>query len=93
MERCGAGREADETDRQAPRTRVVLPNARRRESRHMIPTRHLFTIAIEVPCVVDLGATPSGRRRIATVGGGTFNGDRLNGTIQPSPGGGRARRA
>jgi hypothetical protein len=53
----------------------------------MIETRHLFTITIAVPRVVDLGATPYGRRRIAAVGGGTFKGERLNGTIQPSPGG------
>ncbi len=53
----------------------------------MIQTRHLFTLTIEVPRVVDLGATPNGHRRIATVGGGSFVGDRLRGTIQPSPGG------
>jgi hypothetical protein len=53
----------------------------------MIQTRHLFTITIEVPRVVDLGATPNGQRRIATVSGGTFQGERLNGTIHPSPGG------
>ena len=53
----------------------------------MIQTRHLLTIAIDVPRIVDLGATPNGHRRIATVSGGTFKGERLNGTIQPSPGG------
>jgi hypothetical protein len=53
----------------------------------MIETRHLFTITIDVPKVVDLGATPNGQRRIATVGGGAFKGERLSGTIQPSPGG------
>jgi len=53
----------------------------------MIQTRHLFTIVIEVPRIVDVGATPNGHRRIATVSGGTFEGERLNGTIQPSPGG------
>lgn len=53
----------------------------------MIQTRHLFTLTIEVPRVVDLGTTPSGHRRIATVSGGSFSGERLRGSIQPSPGG------
>ena len=53
----------------------------------MIQTRHLLTLTIEVPRVVDLGATPNGHRRIATVGGGSFVGERIRGTIQPSPGG------
>lgn len=53
----------------------------------MLETRHLFTITIDVPKVVDLGATPNGQRRIATVAGGAFKGERLSGTIQPSPGG------
>ena len=53
----------------------------------MIQTRHLFTLTIEVPRVVDLGTTPSGHRRIATVSGGSFAGERLRGSIQPSPGG------
>ena len=53
----------------------------------MIQTRHLFTVVIDVPRVVDLGATPNGHRRIATVSGGRFQGERLSGTIQPSPGG------
>jgi hypothetical protein len=53
----------------------------------VIQTRHLFTLAIEVPRIVDLGATPNGQRRIATVSGGRFTGERLSGTIQPSPGG------
>jgi hypothetical protein len=53
----------------------------------MIQTRHLFTITIDVPRVVDLGPTPNGHRRIATVAGGSFKGERMNGTIQPSPGG------
>jgi hypothetical protein len=53
----------------------------------MIHTRHLFTITIEVPGIADVGPTPNGHRRIATVSGGTFKGERLNGAIQPSPGG------
>lgn len=53
----------------------------------MIQTRHLFTLAADVPGIVDLGATPMGTRRIATVSGGTFRGERLSGKIQAVPGG------
>lgn len=53
----------------------------------MIQTRHLFTIHIDVPRIDDLGPTPYGHRRIASVAGGRFQGDRLQGTVQPSPGG------
>jgi len=53
----------------------------------MIQTRHLFTISIEVPRIDDLGHTPFGHRRIASVVGGHFQGDRLQGSLQPSPGG------
>jgi len=53
----------------------------------MIQTRHLFTLTADVPTIVDLGATPAGARRIATVTGGSFKGERLSGTIQAAPGG------
>jgi hypothetical protein len=53
----------------------------------MIQTRHLFTLTADVPGIVDLGATPMGTRRIATVSGGTFRGERLSGKIQAVPGG------
>ncbi|MEX0960752.1 MAG: DUF3237 domain-containing protein [Burkholderiales bacterium] len=53
----------------------------------MIQTRPLFTITLEVPRIVDLGATPNGNRRIATVTGGKFEGERLRGTVQATPGG------
>ena len=39
------------------------------------------------PRIVELGTTPNGARRIATVAGGAFKGERLSGTIQTSPGG------
>jgi hypothetical protein len=52
-----------------------------------IQTRHLFTLTADVPKIVELGATPQGARRIATVSGGTFKGERLQGTIQGAPGG------
>jgi len=53
----------------------------------MINTRHLFTLRVEVARIDDLGQTPFGRRRIATVSGGSFSGDRLQGLVEPSPGG------
>jgi len=53
----------------------------------MIQTRPLFTLTLEVPSIVDLGATPNGHRRIATVSGGTFKGERMSGTVLAPPGG------
>ena len=53
----------------------------------MIQTRPLFTLTLQVPRVADLGATPNGQRRIASVSGGTFMGERMNGTVQSPPGG------
>ena len=53
----------------------------------MIQTRHLFTLTAEVPRIDDLGATPQGTRRIATVTGGAFKGERLSGSLVPAPGG------
>lgn len=53
----------------------------------MIQTRHLFTLTADVPRITDLGATPAGSRRIATVTGGVFKGERLSGTIHAAPGG------
>ena len=50
-------------------------------------TAHLFTIRLEVGEIGDLGATPYGGRRIATVTGGRFEGEELRGTVMPSPGG------
>jgi len=53
----------------------------------VIQTRHLFTLVAEVPHITDLGSTPQGGRRIATVAGGSFTGERLSGKILPAPGG------
>jgi hypothetical protein len=48
---------------------------------------HLFTIRLDVGAMDDMGVTPYGHRRIATVAGGTFEGDELKGTVQPTPAG------
>lgn len=53
----------------------------------MIKTRPLFEIALNVPQITDLGQTPLGGRKIATVTGGTFEGERVRGTVLPTPGG------
>lgn len=53
----------------------------------MIQTRPLFEIQLQVPGVVDIGATPLGRRRIAAVTGGEFHGERLRGTVVGAPAG------
>lgn len=53
----------------------------------MIRTRPLFDIRLDVPELVDVGDTPLGRRRIATVAGGEFQGERLRGTVVGAPAG------
>jgi len=53
----------------------------------MIATRPLFELRLLVPQVLDIGDTPVGRRRIATVAGGTFQGERLRGEVVATPAG------
>ena len=49
---------------------------------------HLFTLTLEVsPEIVDIGETPYGRRRIASLIGGNFKGEELQGTVLPSAAG------
>ena len=50
-----------------------------------LPHRHLTTLTLEVdfPKIVPIGAIPAGRRGIAPVAGGRFEGDRLQGTVRP----------
>jgi hypothetical protein len=52
-----------------------------------IRTAHLFNIALDVGTMSDLGKTPYGGRRIATVAGGKFTGKELSGTVVPTPAG------
>src|SRR5258708_16065150 len=54
----------------------------------VLHSSHLFTLSLTVdPNFTDVGETPYGRRRIATVTGGTFEGEELQGTVLPPPGG------
>jgi len=53
----------------------------------VIRTRPLFEIRLQVPQVTDIGDTPLGRRRIAAVTAGEFQGERLRGTVVGAPGG------
>ena len=48
-----------------------------------IRTRHIFTLRLQVSGMQQIGATPSGNRRIGLVAGGTFEGERLRGTVLP----------
>lgn len=48
-----------------------------------IRTTHLMTLALAVGAVQAIGATPAGTRRIGLVAGGTFQGERLRGTVLP----------
>jgi Protein of unknown function (DUF3237) len=51
-----------------------------------IKTELLFKLTANVPSITDLGETPYGRRRIAQVAGGTFEGPRLKGKVLPGGG-------
>ena len=48
-----------------------------------IRTTHLLTMTLAVSGMQAIGATPSGNRRIGLVAGGTFQGERLRGTVLP----------
>jgi hypothetical protein len=49
-------------------------------------SRHLFTIAITLHPIQEIGATPAGERRVVPVSGGQFSGERLRGEILPHAG-------
>jgi hypothetical protein len=48
-----------------------------------IRTRHLFTMRAQLGAIQSIGQTPHGGRRIALVAGGSFEGERLRGTLLP----------
>ena len=43
--------------------------------------RHLFTITMKLSPTLELGDTPAGKRRVFTVSGGEFVGDRMRGEV------------
>jgi uncharacterized protein DUF3237 len=46
-------------------------------------SRHLFTLHITLHPTEELGETPAGGRRVFPVSGGSFEGDRLRGSVLP----------
>jgi hypothetical protein len=48
-----------------------------------LDSSHLLTLTIELNPTIELGETPAGNRRVFSVAGGEFVGDRLRGTILP----------
>lgn len=44
-------------------------------------SRPLFTITMQLLPTLELGDTPAGKRRVFTVSGGVFSGDRLRGEV------------
>jgi hypothetical protein len=51
-----------------------------------LKSRHLFTLTMKLPPTLELGDTPAGKRRVFTVSGGEFVGDRLRGEVLPQAG-------
>jgi hypothetical protein len=47
-----------------------------------VRTTPLFTVALKVPTIQNLGRTPLGERRIGIVAGGSFEGPKLSGTVE-----------
>ena len=50
---------------------------------HELRSRPLFTISMTLDPVMEVGNTPAGNRRVFTVSGGHFEGDRLKGVVLP----------
>jgi Protein of unknown function (DUF3237) len=48
-----------------------------------LDSAHLFTLTIKLNPTIELGNTPAGMRRVFSVAGGEFVGDRLRGSILP----------
>lgn len=48
-----------------------------------LQSRPLFSLTLQLHPVIELGRTPAGGRRVFPVAGGTFDGERLRGTVSP----------
>jgi hypothetical protein len=51
-----------------------------------LDTRHLFTIKMTLHPAQRVGSSPLGRRSVIAVSGGTFEGERMRGTVQSHAG-------
>jgi hypothetical protein len=72
---------------QAMSGQVYVSNSSPRS--HLMPelkSRRLFTLTMKLPPTLELGDTPAGKRRVFTVSGGEFVGDRLRGEVLPQAG-------
>ena len=48
-----------------------------------LESRPLFSLSLNLHPTIELGRTPAGGRRIYPVSGGSFEGDRLKGSVSP----------
>ena len=48
-----------------------------------LETQPLFTLTLTLHPTIELGRTPAGERRVFAISGGTFEGNRLKGTVSP----------
>ena len=51
------------------------------ETLRTVRTRPLFVVRLDVPSILDIGATPGANRRVGVVSGGVFEGERLSGAV------------
>ena len=65
-----------------PQSEAKYPNVNQTNS---LAVRHLFSISLDTGNPIDLQGGPQGRRMIVGVTGGTFEGERLRGSVlEPS---------
>jgi hypothetical protein len=64
----------------------VSNSSSRSHSMPELKSRHLFRFTMKLPPTLELGDTPAGKRRVFTVSGGEFVGDRLRGEVLPQAG-------
>ena len=62
---------------------TIVKETQRRGFMPELQSRPLFSISMSLDPVMEVGDTPAGHRRVFTVSGGHFNGDRLKGVVLP----------
>lgn len=50
---------------------------------HALEAEYLFSLSIDIAQAYDLGVTPTGHKRFASIAGGFFKGPRLSGAVCP----------